>query len=145
MARFEEDELWKLSARIEKVFEELVHGQQPMMMMGEQGWAPDVDVYETEDKLIVLAEIAGVSVDNVSIVVHGNLLRISGYRGYPRGERKQRLHQMEISFGRFERIIRLPMRVVDEEIKASYRDGFLTITIPKSKAQGFRRIEIEAE
>jgi len=135
----------EMKTRIEKVFEDLLHGGQRVMMPGEIGWAPAVDVYETETELVVIAEIAGVTVDEVSVVINRNIMRISGFRGYPRGDRKQKLHQMEIDFGRFERVIRLPMPIQEESVRASYRDGFLSIVVPKEARSPYRKIEIKAD
>jgi HSP20 family protein len=109
-------------------------------------WEPPVDVYETVDALHVKIELAGVHPDHlqVELTADGRAVIIRGERrdgtcegvGVPPPERRTTFHQMEIYFGPFERVIPLPVRVeVDREhVQASYRDGFLTVSLPKVHA-----------
>lgn len=103
----------------------------------ERFWQPPVDVCETEDALMVKAEIAGVRSDriNVSLSADDRILVISGIRAEDEEERRARVrcYQLEIYYGPFERHITLPPDVpIDREnITATYRDGTLTVCIPK--------------
>ena len=94
-------------------------------------WRPPTDVYETEENLIVKMEIAGMRDEDLEVVVQDNLLLISGSRS-DSIERKA-YHQMEIPFGKFSVGIDLPVRVDTENATAEYKDGFLTIQLPKEK------------
>lgn len=92
-------------------------------------WRPPTDVYETRENIIVRMEIAGLRDEDLEVTIQDNLLMISGSRSDTQ-ERKA-YHQMEIPFGRFSVGIELSARVNTEEAAAEYKDGFLTIRIPK--------------
>ncbi|NUQ84760.1 MAG: Hsp20/alpha crystallin family protein [Anaerolineales bacterium] len=92
-------------------------------------WSPPTDVYETRERIIVRMEIAGLRDEDLEVTVQNNLLMVSGNRSDTQ-ERKA-YHQMEIPFGRFSVGIELPARINIEEAVAEYKDGFLTIRIPK--------------
>ena len=94
-------------------------------------WRPPTDVYETEERLVVIVEIAGMRDEDLEVAVQDNLLLISGSRS-DSVERKA-YHQMEIPFGKFSVGIELPSQVDTENAIAEYKDGFLTIQLPKEK------------
>lgn len=94
-------------------------------------WRPPTDVYETEESIVVKMEIAGMRDEDLEVVVQGNLLLISGSR-LDSPERKA-YHQMEIPFGKFSVGVDLPVQVNTENASAEYKDGFLTIQLPKEK------------
>ena len=94
-------------------------------------WSPPTDVYETDDAYAVRVEIAGMREDDFEVVVENNTLLISGNR--PDIPERRAYHQMEIRFGKFTTAIGLPGPVDIDHAVAQYADGFLTITLPKSK------------
>lgn len=94
-------------------------------------WRPPTDVYETEEEVIVRMEVAGMRDEDLEVAVQDNLLLISGSRT-DSTERKA-YHQMEIPFGKFSVSIDLPVRVNTEDATAEYKDGFLTVQLPKEK------------
>lgn len=94
-------------------------------------WRPPTDVYETEESIIVKMEIAGMRDEDLEAVVQDNLLLVSGSRSDSK-ERKA-YHQMEIPFGKFSVGVELPAQVDTENATAEYKDGFLTIELPKEK------------
>ncbi|NTW11934.1 MAG: Hsp20/alpha crystallin family protein [Anaerolineales bacterium] len=94
-------------------------------------WRPPTDMYETEDNVIVKMEIAGMRDEDLEVALQDNQLSISGTRA-DSTERKA-YHQMEIPFGKFSVGIELPVRVNTESATAEYKDGFLTIQLPKEK------------
>lgn len=91
---------------------------------------------------MVRAEISGVRGEDLRVSVDGEVLRISGARGVPSGGAVQRLHQMEIAFGPFERTVRIRVPFDRDQVTAQLEDGFLEVTLPKRKPQ---RIEVEGE
>ena len=93
-------------------------------------WKPLTDVYETEGSVVVKMEIAGLRDEDLEVAVQGNSLLVSGSR-LDSSERRA-YHQMEIPFGKFEIVIDLPLPVDMENAGAEYKDGFLTVTLPKS-------------
>jgi len=94
-------------------------------------WSPPTDVYETDDAYAVRVEIAGMREDDFEVVVENNTLLISGNR--PDIPERRAYHQMEIRFGKFATAIGLPGPVDIDHAVAQYADGFLTITLPKSR------------
>ncbi len=99
-------------------------------------WQPHVDVHETQTHLVVKMELAGARAEdlNVSLSPDDRVLTISGSRTEGRADREGRVrcHQLEIYFGPFERAIGLPPLPVDRDrIHAAYKDGFLTVSLPK--------------
>lgn len=96
-------------------------------------WYPSLDIYETPDALVIVVELAGVDREDINITVQGNVMRIDGVRKEFPCSDKVRLHQMEIDFGSFERTIEIGAPFRAEDITASYKEGFLTITIPKDE------------
>ena len=91
-------------------------------------WQPDVDVFETETEVVVLAEIAGIRSEDLRVTVDGEELRISGVRRVPERSDVKRLLQMEITAGPFERRLRIPIPFDRERVSAHLADGFLTVT-----------------
>lgn len=107
-------------------------------------WQPDVDVFETERDVVVRVELAGVRREDLRVTVDGDLLRISGVRAYQEAESVQRLHQMEITSGPFDRRLRLPTTFDRDRVSAHLADGVLTVTL--AKRQPVRRtVEVERE
>ncbi len=94
-------------------------------------WNPPTDVYETDKAYIVRMEIAGMREEDFEVVVENRILHISGYR--PDTPARRAYHQMEIRFGKFSASIGLPGAVDADSAHAEYKDGFLTVTLPKDK------------
>lgn len=105
-------------------------------------WRPDVDVVETQTGVLVRVEIAGIRSDDIRVAVDGQVLRISGMRRTPESANVQRLHQMEIASGPFERQVRIPVPFDRERVSAHLADGFLTVNLPRRLSER-RRVEIE--
>jgi HSP20 family protein len=92
-------------------------------------WSPPTDVYETEQAYVTRVEIAGMREEDFEILVENHTLIISGTR--PDYERRA-YQQMEIRFGKFSTAVHLPGPVNMDQARAEYKDGFLTVTIPKA-------------
>ena len=105
---------------------------------------PSVDVYETEDEVVVVVEIAGVLNEEVEVLVDGRTLTVRGQRP-PSGGRPRRLYsQMEICHGPFQRDLLLPSEVNPEQARASYNAGLLEIVLPKVGQTLSRHVRIVA-
>ena len=92
---------------------------------------PSVDVYETDDEVVVVAEISGISEEEVEIVVDGKVLVLSGERKPGIGRPGRLYSQMEICHGPFRRELLLPAEVNPDEARAGYAQGMLEIVLPK--------------
>ena len=93
-------------------------------------WSPPTDVFETEENYVIKVEIAGMRDEDFDVAFENNLLMISGYRSDLNERRAYR--QMEIRFGRFELAVEVTVTVDIEKATAEYKDGFLTIMLPKA-------------
>jgi HSP20 family molecular chaperone IbpA len=94
-------------------------------------WRPPTDVYETDDCVVVKVEIAGMTEEDFAISLEGKKLIISGVRRDPAA--KLMYQQMEILYGNFETDVYLTRAIDEDEIEATYRNGFLSVRLPKLK------------
>jgi len=98
-------------------------------------WSPALDMYETQDTIVVLLDLAGVDADKTEVHTQPNLLTVRGVRrerhGHYAPSEQRNYHALEIPYGRFERSVRLPPGIDADAAQASYRDGVLEITLPK--------------
>jgi HSP20 family protein len=98
-------------------------------------WSPAVEMFEKGDKLIVRAEIPGVSKDDVSLEITDDMLTIEGERRQESEDRSEGYYRSERSYGRFMRSIPLPEGVDGDKAEASFQDGVLEITLPAPKSE----------
>ncbi|MCS7225254.1 MAG: Hsp20/alpha crystallin family protein [Armatimonadetes bacterium] len=104
-------------------------------------WLPPVDIYETEDKLVLQAELPGFNKDQIHIDVTDDRVTIRGQRESERKDDRT-YHLIERWDGQFERSFRLGVEVEADKAEAHYRDGILTVEVPKKEARKSRRITI---
>src|SRR3990172_1125349 len=102
---------------------------------------PSVDVYETEEEVVVVVEIPGISEEEVEIMVDGRRLVLSGERKPGAAEQKRLYSQMEICHGPFRRELLLPAEVNAEEARAGYSQGLLQIVLPKATRHVNRHVK----
>ncbi len=118
----------------------------PMPLIGNRrGWVPPVDVCEGSDELLVVAELAGVEKESLTVVIEGEWLQVSGTRKAPFPADYRRFFQVEIEYGRFERIIRLPVPVDPASAEAALENGILVITFKKIDADSPIKIAVNEE
>jgi HSP20 family protein len=101
-----------------------------------------VDVLESETHITIKAELPGVDKDKIAVSVHDGVLRLSGERSEEDCRETARTYRRERVFGRFTRSFSLPAEVDAEAISADYRDGVLTIAVPKPEKQRPRKISV---
>lgn len=139
------DDFDQFSSKIEKTFEEMFRPRpvSPMFASSECTWSPQMDIYETPEEIIVLADVAGVDKDNLEVEINSRAVRIKGRRfPMPRiGNATYRL--AEIQYGKFERILYLPAPIDTEVVSSSYSNGFLQIRLAKIARETTHQIPIE--
>ena len=108
-------------------------------------WHPDADVYEDEGEVTIVVDIAGVDANHLKITLEGQSISIAGVRQNPAPSRLVKIHQMEIDAGVFSRRIRLPGSVFFDRSRCNYKNGLLTIVLPKSSKDRVVHIPIESE
>jgi HSP20 family protein len=107
------------------------------------GWTPAFDVYEENDNFTVKAELPGMKKEDIAVSLHDGDLTISGER---KGETKTEgteVYRAERYFGKFQRVVSLPMQVAPDKVSADYKDGILTVTLPKSEEAKPKQIQVQ--
>ena len=125
------------------LFNNFFQSRHPVMMPVKKGWKPRTDVYETEEEVVVVMDIAGIEVRDFRVDLDGSTLVIRGVRREPALGVKRTYHKMEIDFGLFERRIEMPAEVEAPKVTTNYHQGFLEIRLKKTDKIGPKRIEIE--
>lgn len=105
-------------------------------------WLPKVDVSETDDHVIVRAEVPGMDKKDINITMSEGILTIQGEKKHEKEEEKENYRVVERRYGSFSRSLRVPRGVDADKIEASYKDGVLKVAIPKSDSEKSRKIEI---
>jgi HSP20 family protein len=109
---------------------------------GQHTWSPPVDIYETDDALVLVTDVLGVSKDDVSIEIHENALILKGQRQHEAEVKDEHYHRVERAYGTFQRSFVLPTMVDQEKVQATYHDGVLELRLPKLEAAKPKRIAI---
>lgn len=107
-------------------------------------FSPALDVEENDDAFTLHIELPGISADEVDVSIEENVLTISGERQFYSDKDADGFRRVERSFGRFHRAVRLPDRVDPDKVAATYKDGLLTVTVPKAESAKPRRIQVAA-
>ena len=107
------------------------------------GWTPALDLHEDKDQFVVKAELPGVKKENIEVSVQDGTLSISGERKSEEKFKDAGAHRTERFFGRFQRTVSLPGAVAQDKVKAEYKDGVLTITLPKTEEAKPKQIDVK--
>ena len=141
-AEREGDPFSYLRQQVNRVFDDFWGA--PSLARGEtwSGFAPQVDVTETDKDVKVCAEIPGVEAKDIDVSVEDGTLRIRGEKKYEREENEKGQYRMERCYGSFERAIPLPVEVDEAKAKAEFKNGVLRLTLPKRPGAQSRRKKI---
>jgi HSP20 family protein len=107
------------------------------------GWAPAFDVYEEKDNFTVKAELPGMKKEDISVSLHEGNLIISGERKSETKSEGTAVYRSERFFGKFQRAVPLPPTIDAKSVKAEYKDGILTVTLPKTEEAKPKQIEVK--
>ncbi len=106
-------------------------------------WAPPVDIYETENDIVLKAELPGMDPKDVDVKVEDNTLYLKGERKFEKEVMNENYHRVERSYGSFARSFSLPNSISAEKVKAEFKDGLLTLTLPKREEAKPKTIRID--
>lgn len=109
------------------------------------GWGPRIDLAESENEITVKAELPGVAPEDVSVEIVGNSLTIHGEKKEQKQEKQANYHYVERQYGAFRRTIQLPSTVDQDKAKATFKDGVLSLTLPKHPEAKPKRISVQAK
>jgi HSP20 family protein len=136
------DDIDKTGSRFEETIEDMFRSMGPVFSLRERTWKPSMDIYETEDEIILLAEVAGVSKDLLDIEVNTKAIKISGSRNEVSKMESCKYRLAEIQYGIFERILILPAFIDPDKVDASFNDGLLKIRLIKKPVEKTIKIPI---
>lgn len=111
----------------------------------QEGWDPVVDVFDTEDAIVLHAELPGLSKENISAEIKGNILTLKGEKCECIYIDSDNRRQQERCFGVFQRSFSLPVAIDFEKIQARFTNGVLELNIPKPEVEKPRRVEVDSD
>jgi len=133
--------------RINRLFEDVWGEEKEGLpsLLRRRGWAPALDMYETDKEVVVKAELPGLKTKDVDISVDEDRLTIKGERKFEEEVKEENFYRLERRYGSFERVIPLPTGVKKDAIKAAYKNGILEIHLPKAEEVKPKRIKVKVE
>jgi HSP20 family protein len=105
-------------------------------------WSPALDVQEDKDNYLFCAELPGLKREDIEVQLQDGALVISGERKIEKLEEGVEVHRRERYYGKFQRVLTLPEPVAADKVKAEYKDGVLTVTLPKTEAAKPKKIDV---
>jgi HSP20 family protein len=141
-------DLAQLQDKMNRIFEDslsLLRTGEGKELFALGSWVPPVDIYETEDAIVLSAELPGMKREDMLVEVQDNTLTIKGERKFERENEAKNYSRIERSYGVFQRVFTLPHLVQLDKIKARYEHGILEITLPKAEESKTKHIKVEVE
>ena len=108
-------------------------------------WTPAADIAEHDDSYVVKAELPGLSRDDVKITVQDTILTIRGEKKQEKESKEANYHRVERSYGSFQRSFTLPTSIRNDKIDATFKDGILSITMPKAEEARPKQIDVKVK
>lgn len=134
-----------MQQQMDRLLDHISGSKPPRVRFSPLVWEPAIDVYETDEDVVVVVELAGVKESDFGITVDREVFTIQGFRNRaPSLSGKRAYHQMEIAGGSFRRSIRLPGIIDAENVKATYGDGLVEVVLPKPRPKPTRKIRIQS-
>lgn len=134
-----------LRDEIDRLFDsplnEMTTGSQQFL----NGWLPAIDLYDEPNHLMLRAELPGMKKQDINISLHGDVLTLSGERKEEEVFDKAETYRAERFLGKFQRTMTLPVPVNAGKVQASYKDGILTVTLPKAEEAKPKQIAVKVE
>jgi HSP20 family protein len=137
--------LSSLRDEIDRLFESPLNALTNTSQQFLSGWLPSIDLYEERDHLILKAELPGMKKEDIDISLHGDVLTLSGERKEDTKFENAQTYRTERFLGKFQRTLTLPVQVAADKVQANYKNGVLTVTLPKSEQAKPKQIEVKVE
>ena len=137
--------LFNLHNEMGRIFGDLFTTHEDGTDMEDASWIPTVDISETETGFDIRAELPGVSEDDISVSVTDNVLTVKGEKQHEEKTDGRNYHRVERRYGRFQRSFTLPRHIKTGAIKAEFKDGVLSLEIPKAEEAKPTEISITAD
>ena len=134
-----------MQQEMERLLDHFASSKPPSIRFSPSAWQPSIDVYETENKVVINIELAGVRESDIEIMIANNTFTIRGERERELSESgKSVYHQLEIASGPFQRSVDLPVAVNATEAKVIFKDGLIIVLLPKVKEQRILQARIKS-
>jgi len=131
-----------MQERMNRMFDDAGRGWRGDEPSSTTTWSPAVDIYETENEIMVQAELPGVDRKDIVLNLEKNVLTLKGERHFEKETRQENYHRIERAYGGFSRSFSIPAIVDEEKIRADYKDGILKIALPKKEQVKPKQIQI---
>ena len=136
-------DLLSITDELDRFFNEGWRGLTEKDFLPERAWSPAVDLYETDENLMVKAELPGLDKKDIKLTLSDGLLTISGEKKHEKETKRKNYRRLESSYGSFQRVIEIPVPVQADKVKADYKRGVLEITLPKAEEAKSKAIQID--
>ena len=137
-------ELTSLRKEMENLWNRFL-GESPFLRTFKEDWLPPVDISETEDKVVIKAEMPGLEAKDVDVSISADVLTIKGEKKKEEEEKDEHCHCVETYSGSFQRSFRLPQNVKTDKVEATFAKGVLKITLPKTEEAKKKEINIKVK
>jgi HSP20 family protein len=135
-------DLITLREKMNRLFEEAYSARGEERDLVSSSWAPSVDIYETENELVLTAEVPGIDDDNIEIKIEDNTLTLKGERNFEKETEEENYHRIERAYGSFYRSFSMPPYINQDKIEAEHENGVLRITMPKKHETKPRTVKV---
>lgn len=139
-------DLSSIQERMNQIFEDALsrsRGREEGLRSGM--WTPAVDIYETNESVVVKAELPGVEKDQISVEVKDGILSLRGERKFEKEVKEESYHRIERSYGNFQRSFSLPVSVDQDKVTARFKDGVLEVKLPKKEQAKPKQIHVDVK
>jgi HSP20 family protein len=140
LTRWEPLEMEDVQNRLSKFFGRRGNGHDDITLAD---WAPLADITEDDKEYVIKAELPDVKKEDVKVTVENGVLTIAGERKFEKEEKKKKYHRVERSYGSFVRSFALPDLADADKVKAEFKDGMLTVHVPKSERAKAKQVEVK--
>lgn len=135
-------DLITIREKMNPLFEEAVISRGEEKDLVSSSWTPTVDIFETENELVLSAEVPGINEKDIEIKIEDNTLTLRGERKFEKETKEENYHRIERAYGSFFRSFSLPLYINQDNIKAEHLNGILKIIMPKKPELKPRKVKI---
>ncbi|MGD9347117.1 MAG: Hsp20/alpha crystallin family protein [Candidatus Aminicenantes bacterium] len=135
-------DLVTLREKMNRLFEEAYSARGEERDLVSSSWAPSVDIYETEQTLVLTAEVPGIEDKDIEIKIEDSTLTLKGERKFEKETEEENYHRIERAYGSFYRSFSLPPYIDQDKIEAEHEQGVLKITMPKKHESKPRTVKV---
>jgi len=137
------DDFGQMGSKFEKSIEDMFRSMSPGFTLAERSWKPSMDMSETPEEIVIVAEIPGIEKEDLEVEISSKAVRIKGRRLAKYCTENTTYRLAEIQYGRFERVLYLPSPIDPEVVSASFQNGLLEIRLAKLSTERIHKITIQ--